>query len=270
MVDERLVSYINSALARGLSIREIKGALINSGWDSAKIDYIINSMGISDNMSKEFPSSNENPREKPSNKIFWFLGILFILIIAGIVVWFLFFSDKETGNSSSTPENTGGAIEMVLCDNADCIIESSGTCEKANLTNTATVNFLGLDITTTSYTEISGEQGELCVLKLRTEEQHINYSAELVQQMLDGGATQEEINLQEQISNEDADTLEGRGGICKFTNNNLTIFLTKWFSGSFEGSQSCTLVAGEWDCTYSGDWSLAESCEGEYFSSDIS
>jgi len=46
--------------------------------------------------------------------------------------------------------------------------------------------------------------------------------------------------------------------------------LSRWKEGTFEGGASCTLVGGgKWECTYSGDWEVAEDCQGIYFSQEL-
>jgi len=133
----------------------------------------------------------------------------------------------------------------------------------------STINLFGMDITTTTYYKINGKQDNNCIFKIRTEEQHVNYTNELIQQLLDGGATQEEIDQQEQESNALSDLLEGREGTCEFDPSDLSSMLTRWSNGEFSGAASCTLETEGWECTYTGDFELAESCEGEYFSSEF-
>ena len=215
----------------------------------------------------QYPSS-ESPPEK-SGKIFWVL-ILFILVIVGTISWFLFFSNKETIENNSPIENSEGIVESVaLCEDWNCFIENSNNCDKSNFTNDSAINFFGALATTTSYYEILGEQNNKCTFKIRTEEQHVNYSAELIQQLLDDGKTQEEIDQQEALSNEQSDLLEGREGTCEFSSQNLANLLTRWSVGNFSGGASCTLGPNGSECTYTGDFEVAENCEGSYFSSEI-
>lgn len=259
----------------------------------------------------------EPPQEKPSKKLFWTLGIIFIIVAAGIASLFLFFpggrteesslsnTDSEIGsfsisceedwsctdwsdcidgnkirtcsdlNNCGTEENKPEEenvceMQTIDCGSWDCFIfYASENCDLTSYTNTSTINLFGLDITTTTYYEIFEGQSNNCSLRLRIEEQHVNYTDELVQQMLGAGATQEEIDQQELESNIMSDLLEGREGVCEFINNNLITLLTKFKNGNFEGGVSCNSLSGDWDCTYSGDWELAESCEGEYFSSEL-
>ncbi len=195
--------------------------------------------------------SKEPPKKKQGIKLSLILGIIFIIVVGGVVSLFLFFSGEETEESPLS--NTDPSIQpsIILCESWGCFIDASENCDLADYTIISTINLFGLDITTTTYYGISGKQGTNCIFKLRTEEQHVNYTDELIQQLLDGGVTQEEIDQQEQESNILSDSLEGREGVCEFIPSNLKSLLGNWEVGNFSSS----------------DWELAESCEGEYFSS---
>src|SRR3989344_5325798 len=111
-----------------------------------------------------------------------------------------------------------------------CLIDASKKCEPSKLTSNITLDFFGMLITTTSFYEIKGTEANKCILYLRTENQYIDFSEELIQQMLDGGATQEEIEQQKQESNKQNNELvKGLDGTCKFvSNSDLTSLLDKW------------------------------------------
>jgi len=173
-------------------------------------------------------------------------------------------------NESNQSSTNQSEIIVMECSDWDCFIGASENCEKSNLTTTYTINFFGADITSTAYYEILGERNVNCELKIRTEEVHTTFSEEAIQQALDGGQTQEELDQALQESNDLNDLLEGREGTCEFKTDSLTYLLTELSVGNFSGGVSCSLnSSGNWDCTYSGDWELAENCEGEYFSSKI-
>ena len=182
------------------------------------------------------------------------------------------------------PEETP---ETLSCDNWNCLVEASKGCELSDFTNTMSLDFFGVNSTTTTYYKIGAYQEGVCNFKLRTEEQHVKYTDELIQQLLDFGLTQEQIDQQEQESNELSDLLEGREGVCKFNSQDLTDLLTRWAAGDFDGGASCSIVSGgegectftsgdfetsqncEWECTYTGDFEVALSCEGEYFDPNL-
>jgi len=195
----------------------------------------------------------EPPPEKPSKKLFWTLGIIFIIVVGGVASLFLFFPGEETEESSLSNTDSSIQSSAILCESWDCLIDASENCSLSNYTNTLTLSLFGVDITTTTYYEISGKQENNCIFKIRTEEQHVNYTDELIQQLLDGGATQEEIDQQEQESNALSDLVEGREGICEFISSNLKSLLENWAEGNFSSS----------------DWELAENCQGEVFSSEL-
>lgn len=195
----------------------------------------------------------EPPPEKPSKKLFWTLGIIFIIVIGGVASLFLFFSGDETEESSLSNTDSNTQSSFILCENWSCLIDASENCDLANYTDTSTITLFGLDITTTTYYEIMGEQDNNCILKIRTEEQHVEISDERAQQMLNEGMTQEEIDQQEQGSNIISNLLEGKEGICEFTPSVLESLLENGASGNLSSS----------------DWELAESCEGDYFDLEL-
>ncbi len=222
------------------------------------------------------PSYNQPSSDLPSNhKGLWIFGIIFVIIVLGVISYFLFFQSPVTNNSQNNivtlpPNNTQGVLETVYCTNWDCFINAANTCAKANFTNTLSLEIFGMNTTTTTYYEISRNQTNLCNLKLKTLDEHINFTDNLTQQMLAGGATQDEINQQQQQSNDQLRPLIGREGICQFKPTKLNNLLMNWRDGNFSGGVSCSLnLDNSSNCTYSGDWQLAENCSGQYFNTSL-
>jgi hypothetical protein len=96
------------------------------------------------------PSSQYNrtpqeiPPKKPGMKLSWILGIIFILVIAGVASLFLFFSGEENKQdiSSNIDKNISAAI--VECGNdIDCFIDETYECGLANLTYDFAINLFG-------------------------------------------------------------------------------------------------------------------------------
>ncbi len=121
-------------------------------------------------------------------------------------------------------------------------------CTPGEATHETTLTLFGLAITTATVTrlEIRGMENGKCALYLRTESQDVRYTEEMVDQLLESGATQEDIQQQEAEANRLADEeIEGLDGVCRFeTTELLTQFLTKWKTG--------TLSNGQWglgECT---------------------
>lgn len=118
-------------------------------------------------------------------------------------------------------------------ENFDCFIEASEDCDPAKLSYTASVELFGMMSTATTHMELKGMEDDKCIYYQRTESSSVEFTDELVQQMLDSGLTQEEIDQQEQISNEAAQETAGMEKTCKFDTDDLTDILERWKQGSF-------------------------------------
>lgn len=151
----------------------------------------------------------------------------------------------------------------------DCFINASLNCSLAKVTNTSTINLFGIEITTTTYYELKGMEENNCTYYFKTDEQHINFSDEMREFMLDSNATQEEIETQLEISNEQSDLLEGKDAICKIPISDLIIFLNKTKMGDVSGGSSCDLSPSGTICTYTGDLEIYNNCEGSYFNTQL-
>ena len=143
--------------------------------------------------------------------------------------------------------------------NFDCFIDASENCGPSKLLNTITLELFGMVSTSTTHMELKGMESGKCVYYQRTEGGSIEFTDELVQQMLDSGSTQEEIDQQEQTANDSAQQTVGLEQTCKFNQGDLTAMLNRWKEGNFDiGGASCTLNPdGTSDCTYTGDFENA-------------
>lgn len=129
----------------------------------------------------------------------------------------------------------------------DCFIEKASTCNPVMGVFIAPVDMFGVLITTTSFVEIKGLEESKCVFYIRTEDVKMEYSEELIQQMLDGGLTEEEIEQQRQLAEEQAQQV-GLDDTCRFNTSDLEALLRRWQQGNFS----------------SEDYDVAE-CEGKMF-----
>lgn len=166
---------------------------------------------------------------------------------------------KETDCGSSTI--TFEVQENV--DNFDCFIEASEICEIAKLEYTTGAEVFGMVSTSTTSMEIKGMDSGKCIYYQKTNSASVEFSDAFVQQMLDSGLSQEEVNQQEQIANEAVQETVGLERTCKFDTYDLTFMLNNWKEGTFSsGTTSCTLNPdGTSDCTTEGgDFGVAE-CE---------
>jgi hypothetical protein len=154
---------------------------------------------------------------------------------------------QEAATATPTVEQPAGSIDCQT--DLDCFIEASASCRPATVTYTVTVDVFGLLMTSRSLLEIKGLEADKCVFYMKTEQVDIEFSEELIQQMLAGGATQEQIEEQEKAANEQADmTTEGADGACRFDAADLAAMLSRWQEGAFS----------------SEDWAVAE-CGGAMF-----
>ncbi|MDO8509158.1 MAG: hypothetical protein Q7S27_05750 [Nanoarchaeota archaeon] len=148
--------------------------------------------------------------------------------------------------------------------NFDCFIKASENCLPSKFLNTITADFLGVLSTTTTYIELKGadytDPYGRCIYYQRVESNSVELSHELKQQMLNGGATQEEIEQQQQISNKSAQETVGIASTCKFETDNLNSILNRWKQGIYKGGLSCSMINGEYVCEALGDFENAE-CE---------
>ena len=269
MVDQRLVDYIRSQLLKGFSLGQIRQLLLSKGWHDSQINEAVNL--IKTHSAEESKPAAGKERAKKSQKV-WIILVLAVIIVTGSISMFFMFSEKEinpeTKKLDSTPaEVPAKNLEVIDCGtDLDCLISASKNCEPAKVTFNKTINTLGMLTTTAQFYEIKGMEGVNCILYLRLEKQEMDFSEELIQKMLAGGATPAEIEQKKQESNRLSKSFEGKDGICKFNDNaNLASLLNKWKAGSFSEGISCKLLPdGEQECIRTGDWEVAD-CEGERF-----
>jgi hypothetical protein len=171
--------------------------------------------------------------------------------------------------NDSEQETSQTNISILACLDWDCFITAAANCNPSNFTDTSIIDIFGILVTTTTYYEILGEQEDLCRFKLKTEEQHVDYTDDYRDYLLSSGKTPEEINESLEMGNYVSDLLEGREGACKIMPQDLNGVLTEWSLGNFEGGASCELDSElNWECNYTGDWEVFSECEGEYFNDD--
>jgi hypothetical protein len=198
------------------------------------------------------------PTQKSNKKIWLFILIPIIIIIAGGIFMFTNSISRDTNKiidcgssilSTSTEENVN---------NFDCLIEASKKCKPSKLSNVITTQVFGVLSSTTTHLELKGIEAGKCIYYQKIENSSIEFTDELVQTMLDEGKTQEEIDQQKQAANEAVQKNVGTEQTCKFETNDLTTILSKWQNGVYSGGASCRLVSGKTICEYFGDFENAE------------
>ncbi len=260
MVDSRLVNYVKAELSKGVSLEQIKQNLLPQGWSEEEINEAINSA-----KQGGTPTPQSSPQKEPnkSSKLWIIIGVIVILIIGASA--FFIFSGKPANtqtspgglNVSQTPSESPNvspeaSTNIVDCGaDIDCFITASQNCNPAKVMYTTTINLMG-QITSTTYLELKGMQGDKCILYMQTKNSTAKFTDEMVQKMLAGGATQEQIKQQEQMINENLKKTEGKYQTCKFDINDLTDMLKRWKSGSYSSEDFKNA-----ECT--GNYQLATS-----------
>ncbi len=155
------------------------------------------------------------------------------------------------GNYNVTLEVTvgklvgGGTGDKTICQDWDCMIIAAENCDITYMNKTESLILLGLNITSTQIIELNSLPNEQCNYKTTYEKNVVKYSDEVVQQLLNEGKTQAEIDESEQVVIESGQEVEGESFNCDFSNNDLVAMLTRWKVGSASTS----------------DWDVAE-CRG--------
>ena len=256
MVDPKLVNYIKTTLSKGFSLQQIKKQLLKVGWPERDINAAIN-FSTKKRLLPPIPpparpiapilSTYRKPIQKSSKKL-WIIFILVIVVISGILAFYIVKQRLSVGTRISPVP----IPNIINCNtNIDCFIEASKNCDPAKVIYTTIIDLFGVEQITTSFFEIKELEANKCVFYLRTESNDIKFSNELIQQMLANNFTLAEIENQEQESNQIADELEGKDGTCRFNTPDLTSMLNRWEAGTFSTE----------------DWDVAE-CEGDYFSQE--
>ncbi|MEX0920274.1 MAG: hypothetical protein WDZ69_01685 [Candidatus Pacearchaeota archaeon] len=185
---------------------------------------------------------NFSPEKRPTNMPFIILGGTFAVALIGIVLLF-FVSEWDFSGSESNeevPSETRESAELaVSCNDWDCLIENSKNCNLAKATLNSTINFFGAIITTTSSYEIKESEIGVCELYTINKYQTIGYDEEIVEQKLEEGMTDEEIEQEIKDVNEEVSEFEKTGSVCRFEpTSDLTEYLTLLDEGVFDFSIS--------------------------------
>jgi len=213
MANKRLVQYIRSQLSKGVSLEAIKLTLSAKGWR----DYDINE-------AAKLAMASKKTKIKKTY-------LMVLVLIAGIVsVYFLLFSGPA---SDSEPQITDCGTDF------DCFIAASADCDESKALHEVSLEIFGMIATSVTYMELQGMESGRCVYYQRTESSSVEFSEELVQQMLDSGITQEEIEQQEEAANDSAQATVGTETTCRFMPSDLTDMLNRWKQGNF-GSDDLT------------------------------
>jgi len=165
---------------------------------------------------------------------------------------------NDCGTIEDKPEEKKDCeIQTIDCGtDFNCFIEASENCGLAQLYWTYSADIFNMISTSTTFIELRGIESNKCIYYQKTESNSVRYSDELVQQLLNGGATQGEIDQAEQEANESAQNTVGTGLVCSFDINDLTLMLERWKDGNITSGFHCD----GYECVATGDFEYAE-CE---------
>lgn len=259
-VNPKLIDYVKTSLSKGVGLKDIRAKLVSVGWSPQDVDSAINSV------------LNEDKNKSSSPKL-WLIPVIFIIVL-GIIFAVIYFSvsnsklsETNLPNQEQEPATQSSVIDCG--ESIDCLIDKSENCGPSKVSFNTIIDIIGRIVSTNTSYEIKGVKENKCLLYLKTVNQTVVYSDELVQQMLVSGLTQEQIEQNEQEVNKQMATIVGKDGLCKFNRNeDLTSLLQKQRDGTFLGgvSSSCRLTPSGSNCTstITGDWTIAD-CSGEMF-----
>ena len=112
----------------------------------------------------------------------------------------------------------------------ECFAAAAENCDPAKVLFTMDLEMMGIKISSTSYQEITGTEDDLCVFKIRTEGVTVEFTEEAVNQMLDMGLTQEQID--EQIATTQEQANQGQlNQICRVDPELLATVMGQWEAG---------------------------------------
>ena len=155
---------------------------------------------------------------------------------------------QETVQQLTDCDNTGilidfsqQSIEMENEDNYNCFANLIENCQKAKLVHEIDIRgLLGVNQKYSNYYELKGLQSGKCELCVKMNSyDSFSYTDSAVQNLLNSGMSQEEINQQEQEFFDRFQQLVGRDGVCKYSNplhikDHLDDFREGHISGSTE------------------------------------
>ena len=124
-------------------------------------------------------------------------------------------------------------VEPIDCgDDLECFSDAAENCTLATVEYAIPIDMIGILITSTTYQEILGPEEGLCVFLIRTEDVTVEYGDEVIQQLLDSGLTQEQIEEQRVMAEEQAKQA-GLDDICRAEPDKLMAVINQWSQGNF-------------------------------------
>jgi hypothetical protein len=140
------------------------------------------------------------------------------------IIAILFIATACNMPSASSTKDCGEDME--------CFTEAAENCDPAKVLFPIELEMMGILITSTSYQEIIGMEDDLCVFKIRSEGVTVEFTEEAVNQMLDMGLTQEQIDEQIAMTQEQANQ-EQLNQICRVDADLFANVMGQWTEGEF-------------------------------------
>jgi len=246
MVNQQLVYYIQSTIAKGYSTNQIYNYLVQQGYNPTEVSEAIR---MTNNPSFPSPTgfSQQSSPQSSSKSVFFptaIIGVLLIAILGGGLFFFNSFKEKVAGNelqggemlSPGRDTKSTSPNQMVDCKkDLQCFIDSINSDKLVKVSYSFTVDLFGTKLTTTTYMEIKKYDGNQGLLYIRQVDSNAEYAegtpAEMIEQ-----------------SNKMYKALNGKDGTCNFGKTELISMLNRWKTGSFNHD----------------DWASAD-CTGDYF-----
>jgi len=156
--------------------------------------------------------------------------------------------------ASPTPADSGEPTEepqpaSTACGtDAECFYQAAENCQQAEYLQGTTLDFMGMEVQTRTRFVIQGQEEQVCVFQVVTEEVQVGISEEAHEQLVEGGYSEEEI--QNQLETVRDQQLEaGFDETCRGQGSDLAAMIERWEAGQLS----------------SEDWGPFQ-CQGKIFS----
>jgi hypothetical protein len=160
----------------------------------------------------------------------YIIGIGILILVTLVMLWALWGIDfKKTGKAFGDFND-----DVLDCgSDIDCFINASENCVYTLFLYENNIDIMGVIMNSSTLIQLWGNDSGKCIYYQRVENISMIFSEVLIQQKLDGGYTQEEIDAEEQSINSSAQQTKGLENTCKFEINDLKSMLIRWKDRNF-------------------------------------
>ena len=239
---KEILDAIKKQFENGESIAEIRNSLILMCIDENEADSIISEL-------IEHESQN---REKQNT--WWVYPVLLLVLI--VFAFFVFRTvNPHNDNGGNAPQNIHEALTAIDCgSNFDCFINASSRCRRSTLLFSNSIDLFGMNISATNRYDVLGEENNSCVLEVTTINETISFTQEAIASMKSRGMTDEQIEEQLKLANNQTSMVRGMKTTCRLNSGlELSEFLEKIRSMNATSGVRCTPDG----CEMTGDWADA-------------